>query len=106
MSKSFRICFFFLLSQAIIQKENIVVKIIVSVVSIYRRTTVFADPDAEEEEIATSLITIGICNGEMCLVLKPGGASISDKQFKSCLKLALDREKYICNLIASIFKEE
>lgn len=85
--------------------ENIL-KIYFSSASFQRRTTVFADPDAEEEEIATSLITIGTCNGEMCLVLKPGGASISDKQFESCLKLALDREKSICELIASIFKKK
>lgn len=64
----------------------------------------FADPDAEEEELATSLITIATCNGEMCLVLKPGGISISDKQFESCLKLALSREKSICQLISSILK--
>lgn len=69
------------------------------------RKTVFADPDAEEEELATSLITIATCNGEMCLVLKPGGTSISDQQFHACLKLALSREKTICQLISSILKE-
>lgn len=72
----------------------------------FSRKTVFADPDAEEEELATSLITIGTCNGEMCLVLKPGGISISDQQFESCLKLALNREKSICKLISSILKKE
>lgn len=69
------------------------------------RKTVFADPDGEEEELATSLITIATCNGEMCLALKPGGVSISDKQFEACLKLALSREKSICKLISSILSE-
>ncbi|XP_031619440.1 exosome complex component RRP43-like isoform X1 [Contarinia nasturtii] len=72
---------------------------------IFDEKTVFADPDAEEEELATSLITIVTCDGEMCLVLKPGGVSISDRQFEACLKLALNREKSICKLISSIVEE-
>lgn len=70
------------------------------------RKTVFADPDAEEEELATALITIATCKGELCLVLKPGGISISDKQFDACLSLALNREKSICKLISSIVKDD
>lgn len=70
------------------------------------RKTVFADPDAEEEDLSSALITIATCNGELCMVLKPGGVSISDKQFDTCLSLALNREKSICKLISSILKEE
>lgn len=66
----------------------------------------FADPDGQEEELATSLITIGTCNGEICFVLKPGGSSMNHKQFESCLNLALSREKSICQLISSIMKNE
>lgn len=68
--------------------------------------TIFADPDAAEEELATSLITIGTCNGEICFILKPGGSSINDKQFEACLNLAFGREKSICQLISSIIKDE
>lgn len=69
------------------------------------RKTIFADPDAEEEELANTLITIGSCNGELCLVNKAGGQSIAGQQFDECLKLALNREKSICKLISSILKE-
>lgn len=72
----------------------------------YFSETVFADPDGEEEELATSLITIGTCNGEICFVFKPGGSSINDKQFGACLKLATSREKSICQLISSIMNGE
>lgn len=68
--------------------------------------TVFADPDGEEEELATSLITIGTCNGEICFILKPGGSSINNKQFEACLNLALSREKSICQLISSIMNDD
>lgn len=70
------------------------------------RKTVFADPDADEEEIATALITIATCNDQLCLVNKPGGQSINDSQFNECLKLALNRQKSICKLISSILETE
>lgn len=67
---------------------------------------VFSDPDAEEEEIATALITIATVDGELCSVNKPGGNPISSQHFDHCLKLALHREKQICELISSVLIEE
>lgn len=69
------------------------------------RKTVFADPDADEENLASALITIATCNDQLCLVNKPGGQSIDDTQFNECLKLALDRQKSICKLITSILRK-
>lgn len=66
------------------------------------RKTVFADPDADEEDLACALITIATCNDQLCLVNKPGGQSITDSQFNECLNLALSRQKSICKLISSI----
>lgn len=71
----------------------------------FLNSKVFADPDAEEEQLSSALITIATCNGELCFVLKPGGISISDQQFDAGLKLALEREKSISQLISSILSE-
>lgn len=70
------------------------------------RKTIFADPDADEEELATALVTIAMRDDQLCLVNKPGGQSISDIQFNDCLKLALNRQKSICKLITSILETE
>nr|ACZ26287.1 putative exosome complex exonuclease [Mayetiola destructor] len=72
---------------------------------VFDEKSIFADPDAEEEELANTLITIASCDGELCLVNKAGGQSIAGQQFDECLKLALNREKSICKLISSILKE-
>lgn len=69
------------------------------------RKTVFTDPDSEEEDLATSLISIATINGELCMVNKPGGNAISSQHFDQCLKMALKREKTICDLISTVLKE-
>lgn len=73
---------------------------------IFSRKIVFADPDAEEEELATALVVIATCDGELCLVKKPGGQSISIELFDECLKLALSREQSICKLTSTILTEK
>lgn len=70
--------------------------------SFFYRKYILTDPDREEEELAATLITIGVCDGEVCMVNKPGGCSISQAQIDECMNHALGREKLACKLISSV----
>lgn len=63
---------------------------------------ILTDPDNEEEDLSTAIITIATCEGELCLVNKPGGVSITQEQLDQCMNYALKREKSISKLISSV----
>lgn len=64
------------------------------------------DPNADEEQLSVDLVTVAIAAGEICLVHKPGGAALSGNELEVCLKQALDREKKIVTLLATVLKTE
>lgn len=66
---------------------------------------ILTDPDAEEEELSSTIVTIAVCDGEICLMNKPGGCTLSPEQMDVCLKNATKREKSICDLITSILNK-
>lgn len=69
---------------------------------IFSSKIILIDPDNEEEELSTAIITIATCEGELCLVNKPGGVSITQEQLDQCMKYALEREKSISKLISTV----
>lgn len=71
----------------------------------FRSKIIFTDPDSEEEELSTAVITIATCDGELCLINKPGGVSVSQEQLDQCMEHALQREKSISKLISSVLSK-
>lgn len=63
------------------------------------------DPTADEENVAETTVTISTCDGELSYVYQPGGNSLQPTQFDALVKQATSREKYIKQLIQSIFEE-
>lgn len=61
-----------------------------------------SDPDADEEDLSSTLISVAVCNGEICLLHKPGGCALSPSQIEQCIKLAHKREQSVCKLISSV----
>lgn len=72
----------------------------------FYRKHILTDPDSEEEDLAATLVTIGACNGEICMVNKPGGSAIAEEQMYACMKHALSREKSVCALISSVLEKK
>lgn len=64
-----------------------------------------SDPDADEEELSSTTFTVAVCNGEICLMNKPGGCALTPQQIEVCLQYANKRENSICKLINSILEK-
>lgn len=58
-----------------------------------------ADPTIEEENLCTGIITVVIKDDEICCVHKPGGTSLSDEDFFSCIEKSKSRVVPIKKLI-------
>lgn len=69
-------------------------------------TVIITDPNAEEEQLSTDLVTIAVADGELCLVHKPGGAALAPADLETCLRQALDREQKVLALLKSVLKDE
>lgn len=63
---------------------------------------IITDPNAEEEELSTGIVTIAVCDGEICLIHKPGGSPLTPEQLEKCLVQALQREKSMLSLFKSV----
>ncbi|XP_055384299.1 exosome complex component RRP43-like [Condylostylus longicornis] len=60
---------------------------------------IVTDPTSEEEDLSSTMITIAICNSDVCFVFKPGGTPFSQNQMEICTNRALARESYILELL-------
>lgn len=63
------------------------------------------DPTAEEENLSSAMLTIAVCNGEVCFILKPGGTPFSQEQMDHCIRQALSRERSILKLLNNLCEE-
>lgn len=61
------------------------------------------DPTSDEENIADTTVTISTCDGQLSYMYQPGGNCLQPQQFDALIKHATSREKYIKQLIESIF---
>lgn len=48
---------------------------------------------------------MAICDGEICLVHKPGGCPLTNEQLQSCLNKSIVRERTIRNLMEIVLKK-
>lgn len=70
----------------------------------FEQKYLLADPTADEESIADTIITIATCDGQLSYVHQTGGSPLEPKQFESLIQHATKREKYIKNLVHNIFE--
>lgn len=68
----------------------------------FEEKNLLVDPTSEEEELADKMLTVSICDGEICYVHQPGGGIIEPTQFETIIKQAKSREKYIKSLLLNI----
>lgn len=71
---------------------------------IFYSDVIITDPNADEENLASTQVTIAVCEGEICLMHKPGGSVLAPEQLELCLKQAINREKSIRSLMDSVLK--
>lgn len=67
---------------------------------------IIADPTAEEETIATSTITITICNSTLSYINKSGGDPLEQEMLDKCIDNAMKREKSVRSLIQTMMKNK
>lgn len=77
----------------------------ISIISICSNI-IITDPNAEEVGLSTGSFTIAVCDGEICLVHKPGGSAVTPNQLENCLIQALQREKSIKSLLNSVLEKK
>jgi exosome complex component RRP43 len=68
------------------------------------RDILIADPNAEEENLSSTIITVAVCESELCYVHKPGGCPLSPEQIEKCLSETIAREKCVVKLIDGVLK--
>jgi len=66
---------------------------------------IITDPTFEEENLSSTMITIAICNSDVCFVFKPGGTPFNQKQMEICTNRALARETFILELLNTTKKK-
>ncbi|XP_071115434.1 exosome complex component RRP43-like [Haliotis cracherodii] len=59
----------------------------------------FVDPTADEESLATGMITIVTAADKMCMLHKPGGSPLSESQIQQCINRAKARSQQVLKLI-------
>ncbi|XP_071124993.1 exosome complex component RRP43-like isoform X2 [Mytilus edulis] len=70
-----------------------------STYAIFDDNILFVDPTAEEENLATGIVTIVTTDDKLCLVHKPGGSPLRPEQLTNCFDRSFDRSKEISRLI-------
>ncbi|XP_053688386.1 exosome complex component RRP43-like [Sabethes cyaneus] len=68
--------------------------------------TIIADPTAEEEALATSTITITICDSTLSYINKSGGDPLEQQLLDQCIENAMKREKSVRSLIRKMMKSK
>ncbi|XP_058831395.1 exosome complex component RRP43-like [Topomyia yanbarensis] len=68
--------------------------------------TITADPTAEEEDLATSTITITICDSTLSYINKSGGDPLEQDLLDQCIANAMKREKSVRSLIRTMMKNK
>lgn len=87
-------------------KESIEVKSspVSTTLMVFDDNVIITDPTAEEESLSSCILTIAVCNGEVCYILKPGGTPFNSEQMDLCIKRALAREKSVLKLLNNVLK--
>lgn len=67
---------------------------------------IIADPTAEEEALATSTITITICDAALSYINKSGGDPLEPELLDKCIENAIKREKSVRTLIRKMVKNK
>lgn len=67
---------------------------------------IIADPTAEEEALATSTITITICDSTLSYINKSGGDPLEKALLDQCIENAMKREKSVRGLIRKMAKNK
>lgn len=70
-----------------------------STYAIFDDNVLLVDPTAEEENLATGIVTIVTNNDQICSVHKPGGSPLRPEQLIDCFTRSFDRSREICRLI-------
>lgn len=70
----------------------------------FEQKYLLTDPTADEENIAETTVSITTCDGKLSYVQQSGGDSLEPKRFDALFKYAAKREKYVAQLVKSIFK--
>ncbi|XP_055598234.1 exosome complex component RRP43-like [Uranotaenia lowii] len=65
---------------------------------------IIADPTAEEESLATSTITISICDSTLSYIQKSGGDPLEQNLLDQCIENAMKREKSVRALVKKLTK--
>ena len=56
--------------------------------------------------MSNTSVSITVCDGEICMLHKSGGAALSPKQFEKCLNQSFKREISVKKLIKSVFNKK
>uniref|UniRef100_A0AAR2LHT3 Exosome complex component RRP43 n=1 Tax=Pygocentrus nattereri TaxID=42514 RepID=A0AAR2LHT3_PYGNA len=72
--------------------------------AVFDDTVIIVDPTAEEESLATAIITAVTDEDEqLCAFHKPGGSSLSAEKLQDCITRAVARHREIGRLIDKVF---
>jgi exosome complex RNA-binding protein Rrp42 (RNase PH superfamily) len=68
--------------------------------SITRCRSILADPTAEEEDLGNCNISVVLNEkSEICAILKPGGASISEEKLRDCIEKTKLRHQQVMQIL-------
>lgn len=67
--------------------------------AIFDDKILIVDPTAEEENLATGMLTVVTTESKLCMVHKPGGSPMKDEQLKKCFNRAFKRTNEVQKLI-------
>ncbi|KAH3839628.1 exosome complex component RRP43-like isoform X2 [Dreissena polymorpha] len=70
-----------------------------STFSIFDNHILLVDPTKEEEDLSTGQLTVVTADEAICLVKKPGGSPLNDRQLAECINRAFSRSKEVVRLI-------
>lgn len=71
----------------------------------FEQKHLLSDPTADEERISDTTVTISTSEGKINYVYQPGGNSVLPEQFDVIVKQAVNREKYVKQMLNSIFED-
>jgi len=73
--------------------------------AVFDEKALLVDPNAQEEELSSTIFTQALCDGKICLIHKTGGSTMAPKQLADCIDYVNKRSKSIADLIDTILKK-
>ncbi|XP_076129678.1 exosome complex component RRP43 [Alosa pseudoharengus] len=73
--------------------------------AVFDNTIIIVDPTADEESLATAVMTLVIDEeGRLCTAHKPGGTTLSGEKLQDCMGRAVTRHREISKLVDKILQ--